>query len=500
MAGALNIIEAMEDPALFAPWFPGATWNAWRAILKAAFALPMNAKEIVFFRSVAERDPPTERVSELWIVAGRRGGKDSVASVIAAHTAALFEETGQLRPGERALVMCLATDRDQAKIVLNYARSYFTDIPLLQGMIERETAYGFELSNKIDIAVSTNSFRAVRGRPVLLAILDECAFWRDDNSAMPDEETYNALKPGTATMPGSMIIGISSPYRKAGLLFKKYRAHYGKPGKVLVIKAPTELLNPTIDPAIIAEAMLEDPAAARAEWMAEFRDDIAAFVTQEAVDACVSPGVLERARVQGQKYQAFCDPSGGANDSMTLAIGHSQLAPDGKTSIAVLDAVREIRAPFSPDTAVTEFATLLKTYGIRTVKGDRYAAEWVVTAFKKVGIEYRPADLNKSEIYRDFLPRLNSGEVDMLDNKRLVTQLLGLERRTARGGRDSIDHASGAKDDLVNAAAGCLVYLTSARHQPTAVVFGTYGSTPPPQTPLQQQAAGWSAPCTIPLN
>src|SRR5207247_1219534 len=169
----------------------------------------------------------------------RRGGKDSIASVIAAHAAALFRESGQLRPGERALVMCLANDRDQAKIVLNYARAYFTDIPLLQGMVERETAYGFELNNKIDIAVSTNSFRAVRGRPVLCAILDEIAFWRDDSSATPDVETYNAIKPGLATMPGSMIIGISSPYRKAGLLYKKYRDHYGKPSKVLVIKAPT---------------------------------------------------------------------------------------------------------------------------------------------------------------------------------------------------------------------------------------------------------------------
>lgn len=493
----ISIIEALDDPALFAPWFPGATWSAWRAILKAAFALPMSPEETSFFRSVAEREPPADQVAELWIVAGRRGGKDSVASVIAAHTAALFEERGQLRPGERALVMCLATDRDQAKIVLNYARSYFTDIPLLQGMIERETAYGFELSNKIDVAVSTNSFRAVRGRPVLLAILDECAFWRDDNSATPDEETYNALKPGTATMPGSMIIGISSPYRKAGLLYKKYRAHYGKPGKVLVIKAPTELLNPTIDPQIIADAMVDDPAAARAEWMAEFRDDIAAYVSQEAVDACVSSGALERSPVRGVKYAAFCDPSGGASDSMTLAIGHSQLAPDRKTSIAMLDAVREIRAPFSPESAVAEFAKLLKDYRIKTIRGDRYAAEWVTEAFRKVGIEYRPADLSKSEIYRDFLPRLNSGEVDLLDHRRMITQLLGLERRTARGGRDSIDHAPGTKDDLANAAAGCLVYLTSARHQPVIASFATYGTAPPRPTSLQKQAENWSAPCTI---
>ena len=86
-----------------------------------------------------------------------------------------------------------------------------------------------------------------------------------------------------------------------------------------------------------------------------------------------------------------------------------------------------------------------------------------------------PADLSKSEIYRDFLPRLNSREVDLLDVKRLRTQFLGLERRTARGGRDSIDHAPGAHDDVANAAAGVLVYLTRARHQPyTGPYFGTY--------------------------
>jgi hypothetical protein len=137
--------------------------------------------------------------------------------------------------------------------------------------------------------------------------------------------------------------------------------------------------------------------------------------------------------------------------------------------------VREIRAPFSPDDAVIEFATLLKGYGIRAVRGDRYAAEWVVESFKKQGIDYRPADLSKSEIYRDFLPRLNSGEVELLDNARMISQFLSLERRTARGGRDSIDHPPGGKDDLANAVAGVLVFLASARYRPAQTVITTWG-------------------------
>ena len=54
----------------------------------------------------------------------------------------------------------------------------------------------------------------------------------------------------------------------------------------------------------------------------------------------------------------------------------------------------------------------------------------------------------KSDLYRDLLPRLNSGEVELLENSRVIAQLVGLERLTARGGRDSIDHGPGGHDDL----------------------------------------------------
>jgi hypothetical protein len=48
-------------------------------------------------------------------------------------------------------------------------------------------------------------------------------------------------------------------------------------------------MNPSIDPAVIEEAFQDDPASAAAEYGAVFRDDIADFVTREAVDACVIP-------------------------------------------------------------------------------------------------------------------------------------------------------------------------------------------------------------------
>src|SRR5262249_2023829 len=147
----LDIVTAMDSRLLFGPWFPGKSWDHWRIVLKAAFALRMTESEQRFFHTVAEREPPTKPARELWCVSGRGGGKDGVASLIVAQAGGLFDRRGRLRPGERALCMCLACDRDQAKIVLDYTRSYFSEIPPLKAMIGRETAHGFELSNGVDI-------------------------------------------------------------------------------------------------------------------------------------------------------------------------------------------------------------------------------------------------------------------------------------------------------------------------------------------------------------
>jgi hypothetical protein len=453
----LDIVEAMDHPGLFAQWFNGPSWDGWRAILKAAFALPMSESEVGFFRTVAERDPPRGRVKEIWICAGRRAGKDSVASLISAYAAVFFHAgIDRLRPGERALVQCLAVDREQAKIVLGYVRSYFDFIPPLDGMVRRRTVDGLELANDVDIVVGTNSYRAVRGRSILVSIFDEVAFWQDERSSRPDCETYNAVKPGLATL-GGMLIGISTGYRKSGLLWTKFKNHYGRDDPdVLVIKAPSLALNPTLDRAIIDKALEDDPAAARAEWLGEFRDDIAAFVDPEAVEACVVRGRRELPASSGTYYIAFVDPSGGSSDSMTLAICHRD------RERIIVDLVRERRPPFSPDDVVLEFVAALKAYGVASIYGDRYGGEWPRERFRIRGISYEPAEKPKSDLYRDLLPLLNSGRVELLDNSRLVAQLTGLERRTARGGRDSIDHAPNGKDDLANAVAGTVVTASQA--------------------------------------
>ncbi len=451
------------------------TWWPWRVVLKAAFGFSLNDQELSFFREVAGgRDPPGRRVKELWLVIGRRGGKDSIASLIAVN-AARYVDTSHLRPGETALVACLANDLTQAGIVFGYTRGYFEKIPelgpWLKNKLPESSKAAIELVNRTEIRVTTNNFRATRGYPIACAIFDEVATWRYLSQGMrPDLETYRAILP--AMMPDAMLVGISSAYRKKGLLYEKWEKNFGVDDPdILVIQATTRQFNSTRSEEEIQRALRDDPQAAAAEWLSRWREDLADYVDRNTVEAAIQDGIFERPRMPGIFYKAFVDPSGGSVDSFTLAIAH------GQQGRGILDCVQEIHAPFQPSIAVAELSETMKRYGINECIGDRYAALWPVEQFRRYNIRYEQSATRKSDLYRDFLPILNSGRADLLDwparslggyaedsihvNSRLVEQLCGLERRTVHGGRDSIDHPNlpGMHDDVANATAGVLVMV-----------------------------------------
>jgi hypothetical protein len=455
-----NIITALDHPQLFAPFFQGVTWRAWRVFLKALFGLPLaDEHELDLYRHhTARNEAPVTPFKEAAVVVGRRGGKSRILALAATYLAAFFDYGPHLAPGEMATVAVIAADRKQARTIFRFIIGLMRGVKPLAAMIEDETAEAIRLSNRVTIEIHTASFRVTRGYTFAAVLADETAFWRDENSANPDVEIFRALRPGLSTIPGAMLLNASSPYRKTGVLHTTFQRHFGRDGaRVLVWRGTTAEMNPLIDAAIIAEAYEDDPASAAAEYGAEFRDDIAEFVPRNVIDACTVRGRIELLPVPRAYYTAFVDPSGGTADSMTLAIAHAE------REVGVLDVMREVRPPFSPEAVVAEFAALVRYYRIRSVIGDRYGGEWPRERFRMYGVEYEPSDRPKSEIYRDTLPLLNSGKVELLDLPRLATQFVGLERRTARGGRDSIDHAPGAHDDMANAAAGALLVATGRR-------------------------------------
>src|SRR5262245_21269443 len=379
VSARVTILDAVDDANLFAPWFRElATWAAWRAFLAALFALKMTNDQFAVFKECTGRNvPPSQPATEAWLVCGRRAGKSFILALCAVYLACFFDYRRHLAPGERGTVLIIATNSKQARVILRYIRALLTHIPMLAKLIERETADAFDLSNSVTIEVHPASAKTTRGYAVLAALLDEVAFFPTDDSAKPDYDILDAIRPGMATIPNAMLLCASSPYARRGALWDAHRRHYGKDGDpVLVWRAPTRTMNPSVSQQVIDAATERDPASAAAEWLAEFRSDIEGFVDREAVEACVD-GVRERAPVNGTRYFSFTDPSGGSSDSMVCAVGHLD------SDVLVVDALREIRSPFDPESAVEEIAQLLALYRLKTTKGDRYSGQWWYAEFRE---------------------------------------------------------------------------------------------------------------------
>jgi hypothetical protein len=368
----------------------------------------------------------------MWTVVGRRGGKTRSAATLAVFLAALCDHREHLVVGERGRVIFIAANQRQATVAFDYAAGIFDAVPMLAQLVTNRTADTLSLSNGIDLEVRASSFRGLRGVTAVAVIGDEVAFWNVDDAANPDSAILDAVRPALATTGGPLIC-ISSPHARRGEMYSTHKRHYGAVGDplILVAQGASRDFNPSLPQSVVDRAMERDPAVASAEYGGQFRADLEVFVSREIVEAAVDAGVHERAPIAGVQYFAFVDPSGGASDAMTMAIAHLE----GR--VLTLDATRERKPPFSPEAVVFDFAALLKRYRISTVRGDRYAGMWPAERFSTHGIAYMPSERNRSEIYTDVLPELNSKSVALLDNPKIVAQFVGLERRTSRGRQGS---------------------------------------------------------------
>jgi hypothetical protein len=462
MKPTISLRKALNDKKLLGGVLVGPSWLAWRVLMIAAMGEALHDDERAIFIKLTGREcEPLARAEELCAVVGRRGGKSRAMATLATYVAGLCRHP--LTRGEKGVLLCIAPDQRQASITLDYAAAAFEASPVLAQLIANRTVDTLELTNGISIEVRAASFRRLRGPTYVACIADEAAYWYSDEfSANADTEILNAVRPGLATTGGPLIIA-SSPYARRGVLWETHRKHYGPDGDplILVAQGTSRDFNPSLPQSVVDRALERDRAAASAEYLAQFRTDIETFVAYEIVQSCVSDHV-EMAPLGSQRYSAFVDPSGGSADSFTMAVSHK----DGER--VVIDAIREVRPPFSPDSVINDFTALLRTYRVGFVTGDRYAGEFPRELFRKSGVTYVTAAKPKSDLYRDLLPLLNSGRIVLPKSDRLVSQLCGLERRVARGGRDSIDHGPGGHDDLANSCAGAADIVANPVRAPVA--------------------------------
>lgn len=451
----MNIVQSIKDDNLFRPFLGErlSSWRQWLIAIRVLYGLPVSSEfGQGLISTCTGRQPellPEGGFSTALFLTGRRSGKSRTAAIIGAYEAVLAGNERKLAKGERGVVVCSAPTRRQGKIVKDYLRAIF-DVPMLAQEVVAETQWGFELANGNLVEVMAGHYRTIRGYTLLAAIIEEAAFFGldEESKVRSDTELVRAIRPGLATT-GGKLVAISSPYAKRGWTYSTWERNWANEGgRTLVWRAPSRTMNPTLRQQIIDDALAEDHASARSEYLAEWREDVAAFLPREVIEALVIPNRKELTPQPRNRYVAFADLSGGRNDDAALAIAHRE----GRK--VVIDLLRRFVPPFDPYAVVGLMAADVQRFGVRTVIGDNYAAEFVARAFQSNGVRYEKHKKNKSVLYSELLPRLCSGEIELTDDVALVSQLASLERRTRSGGKDIIDHSPGGHDDLANAVAG----------------------------------------------
>jgi Terminase large subunit, ATPase domain len=417
-----NIIEAIKNPKLFGslPRFKKLdTWASWLVVLKTIFGLPMTADDLVIFnRHTGRASPPTGGSKETYLIIGRRGGKSFISALVTCFIACFIDFRPFITVGETLVVMCLARDKEQARIVFRYVKAILNHVPALGSMIVDQRADEIELTTGVTIMVKASDFGGVRGPTIACVVADEIAFW-PSQGANPDDEVLSAIRPAMATIPDAKLLCISTGYAQVGALYDAHKEHFGKDDHdVLVWQADTGTMNPTISQKFIDKEIEKDPGAGRAEWLGLFREDVSAAFPLELIEACVIRGRSQLLPSPHVTYFAFVDPSGGRRDQFTLAIAHHHYDEDK----ILLDAVRAIRPPFDPSEVVKEYCEFLALYGITSVVGDNYGGEWPVAEFAKHGVYYQLGDLTKSELYLSLIPTMTSKKLELLDNEKLKTE------------------------------------------------------------------------------
>jgi len=430
------------------PFHDLTPWQPWLAFGKATYGQALDLSSKAAYAQCTGRStyaPPEGGYAEVCAVVGRQAGKTRFAAALVAYVAAMHP---RVTDGHIYALLLAQDARAAQRTAFSYVNAIFDSSEALSAMVVNRTADTLELENGVRIAVYPCRPAAIRGLRSCIAICDELAFFRTSEYVAQDVEMLRALRPTLATTGGKLVI-LSSPYAQSGALWSLHRRYFGKDdASTLIWQASAPKMNPLLTADYLDRMKESDPDAYRAEVEGEFRAGLSSLLDPEVIDDAVIPGRHELPPTPGTTYTAFVDPSGGRRDAFTLAIGHR----DGDR--AIVDCLRRWPAPFNPSGVIAECAEVLKDYGVYRVTGDRYAGEFSREPFRAAGIAYDLAAKDRSGLYLGLLAVMNSHRIELPEDKVLVRELRGLERRRGSSGRDRVDHAPGAHDDSANSVAG----------------------------------------------
>lgn len=434
---------------------------------------------------------PPEARGIVVAVCGARAGKSFVLGGLRLLHLALTVPLTTLAAGEVAVALIVAPDVRLGRQVLRYALGAAESSPDIKRRIVSKTADGFLIRRpdghvSVEVLPATRGGSAVRGRSLVGAVLDECAFFRDSTYQVNDVELYRAV--GPRILQGGQLVIASTPWAEQGLLWDFFKRNYGHPVDAICAHAPTLLLrNDEHTRSYVEREQARDPANAAREFGAEFMSTGGdAFFDGAAITAAIE----ERPEAALHSAPSVGADFGFRSDSSALVVACREPAPAQRIVVtAVAEEVPKKGEPLKPSAVVASFATLTKAAGADCIIADAHYRQAIAEHLETSGLALisAPEGANgKADTYQVVRALLREGRVRIPNHERLVRQLREVTARPTAGGGISIVSPrwrTGGHGDLVSAFV--LAVWDASR--------GLVEAPPAYETPADEVASKWRA-------
>jgi hypothetical protein len=463
----ISIIEAITDPRII-----GDTLSAAQeALLRLMYGLPLTPEQAEIAHEATglkEFEPRTYRTA--FLCCGRRSGK----STRIGSNLVVFESCVNKHPipaGERGTVLLIGPTERQARHTFRIIEQKIRRSPtlnrLIVGVRSSPNESVIELSNGIDISVVAANAKHVRGVNVVACILEEACFFRDsETGAFNLEEIINAVRPGMLTVHDSRMCIVSSPWAQVGYAWSLYRDREKTPD-ILVWRAPSWVMNPTLDAAELERERQRNESYWRREYAAEWVTAANALLPSDLVEKCVARGVVEFPPKPDFLHCVSLDPSS-KGDDFALCVSHAE------ADVIIIDYVKAWRAPgrgryIDYNVVIPHIIDTMTRYNAPKAWSDQVSAAAIAAALSKAGFEFQQTTTFGTKAapkFQTLRQKIVSGELVLPDDRELVEQLKALEEILADGGRSTVEARTGKDDKAVCVALAVYAAATQSVVRP----------------------------------
>ncbi len=419
-----------------------------------------------------DSDGATKAANRINLIVGRRGGKTTLAAIVAIYSTIKVNWRPYLTKTPVATVLVLSHSVDLSEEILDMLKQLVEGSEILnrlRNFRKKNTTKIFHLRvpflkdndeieySNVRIKVGAASKKTTRGSAVCTLLCDEIAYWNlSEESAEPDSEILRAARMSLLQFKEhGTIIKMSSPGIKQGVLYDEWMKREDLRQDYIQFKAPSWVWNTILGVNEFKAEHRLDPDGFDTELRANFVDSISNFILPEFVDMCVTKGVKFNLPADDRHtiYSAAIDAAFKGDRFAFAVVGYNEKRV---TMYALKYWEGTKKKPVQIHEVATYIRTVCKQYGLNEIAGDQYSFQPLRELFLQYGINLVENTFTlpyKRKIYFGMKRLIHNQQFDLLDEPLLHKEIKELVVEQTSSGQIRIGHPQGGSDDLSDATA-----------------------------------------------